>query len=121
LTGFVNANNTIITKGLSGNKDKSICDSLSVKKDRVSNFINVNVAKLGYYKYNSILLDGLHKDRKISLNIRWHLYFNTTSEFLLIGSRVPDFHEVTSLDSLGSFLFTEAEKVVFVRIVVSDW
>lgn len=73
-------------------------------------FIDVDIAKLGDDKDNTILLDGLHQDREVTLDIRWHLDINTSLELLtLTGGGVTDLHEVNLLTRFSSFLLAEAE------------
>lgn len=121
LTSLRNANHSSFAQGFSGHEDQGVCEFLAVKKNRVCDFVYIKVAEFSYHEYNSVFLNCLHENREVSLNIRRHLNLYAALEFLLVWSRVSDFHEMNLLSGLCCFLLTEAENTVFVSGGVGKW
>jgi len=78
------------------------------------NLVDVEVAELGDHEDYSVLLNCLHEDREVTLDIGWHLDVNWALELLITWGGTSNLHEVNLLNRVTSLLLAERENAIFV-------
>ena len=91
---------------------------MAVNQDGILNLVDVEVAELGDNEDHSVLLNSLHKDREVTLDIRWHLDVNRALELLITWGGTSDLHEMNLLNGIASLLLAERENAIFVHVVM---
>jgi len=120
LACLADTDQTCLAKGFSGYENQGVRKFLSVKKNWIGYFINVEIAELCDNEDNSELLNCLHEDWEIALYIRRHLNVDASLELLTVRSWVSYLHEVNFLGSFSSLLFTEAENAILVTLNIRE-